>query len=125
MSVRSVGGEDALNYLGAKIAGPNRKYAGWSRLPGFPPHKKALGPVIDAEGATIRPRDQTRRNMGYELLLGYEIVADHEIATRTAVQVTYRIADRTYLWTSPAALVYCPANEDSNTCREAGGDTGG
>lgn len=121
VSVRSVSGEHAMRFLGAKIAGPTRKYAAWSRLPGYPPSEKALGPLTDAEGASIRARDQTQQRMGYELLLGYEIVADDQIAARTEVQVTYQVGDRTYLWTSPAALVYCPEDEDPDICMKAGG----
>lgn len=116
ISVRSVGGEDSLEFLGAMLAGPQRKQAGWSQLKGYPPHNAALGPLVEAEGAVIEPREQTQRRLGYELLLGYEVVRDSEVASRSQIEVTYRIGDQDYVWTSLARLVYCPAREKSEDC---------
>ncbi len=47
--------------------------------------------------------------MGFELILGYEVVDDSAVATRTAIEVTYGVGTERFLWKSPAQLVYCPS----------------
>jgi hypothetical protein len=122
VSVRSMGGDDAFKFLGARLAGPDRKYAALQETPQFPPTDPHLGPLIDAEGATVEPRSQTRQRIGYELLLGYEIVDDSKLGKRDAVEVTYKVGGTTYRWTSSAGLIYCPADEDLDVCLHAGED---
>lgn len=116
LSVESVGGDGSLKYLGAYLAGPDRKLAAYTQPEGFPPTTRGLGEIIPAEGAVIEPREQTRRRLGYELLLGYEIVDDSEIAFREEIVVTYRIDDTDYAWRAPAKLVYCPESATSEEC---------
>lgn len=119
LDVRSIGGEEALEFLGAYVAGPERRYAAWVQLEGFPPTKPALGPIVPAVGAVIKPRHETRGKpgIGYELLLGYEVLDDSRIAARTLVEVDYRVGAMLYTWRSPAALVYCPEHlVDGDVC---------
>ena len=65
----------------------------------------------------ITPRDQTRGEIGYELLLGYRVIDDETITWRSTVEVVYRVGDQEYLWRSPARLVYCPRDLKSDECR--------
>lgn len=116
VSVESVGGDSAFKFLGAQLAGPRRKYGAVQETPGFPPTDPALGPIVDAEGATVEPRAKTRQRIGYELLLGYEVIDDSTLAQRTAVEVTYRVGGDTYKWTSPGVLVYCPGGQNAEEC---------
>ena len=73
----------------------------------------------------ILPRDQTRGGIGFELLLGYEVVDDDELAFRSGVEVTYRIGDVEYLSVSPGQLVYCPEEMDSDDCFDQAEAEGG
>lgn len=118
VSVRSVGADTSLRFIGAMIAGPTRSQAGWSQLKGYPPRLAALGPLVDAEGAVIDPREETRQRLGYELLLGYEVVDDTTVDHRSAIEVTYEVDGKQYLWRSPARLVYCPPDKTNEECNE-------
>ena len=121
VSVESVGGESSLRFLGAYVAGPERKLGAHAQLKGFPPRRKDLGEIVPAEGALVIPRDETRERIGYELLLGYEVVDDTEIGFRSEIVVTYRVDDEDYEWRSPARLVYCPDSATSDECFAAAG----
>lgn len=122
LAVRSVGGEEGLRFLGARLAGPERRIAAWSQLPGYPPSKPAMGELVDAVGAVVLPREETPRRMGYELLLGYEVVDDSEPVWRSAIEVVYRVGGEDYLWQSPSMLVYCPEGMTGDQCFEIAGD---
>lgn len=123
VSVQSHGGEQALRFLGAMVAGPDRKLGAWTQLGGYPPRLKKLRDIVPAEGANITPRDETRNDLGYELLLGYEVIDDSEQVSRTSVEVVYEVGGERFRWVSPATLAYCPASMKSEECI-AGADTG-
>ena len=116
VSVSSVGGDEGLRFLGAMIAGPERRLAGWSQLPGYPPTEPGLRQPIGADGATVEPVSQTRKGMGYELLLGYEVIDEGALTARTAVEVVYRVDGKDYLWRSESQLVYCPEAMTGDEC---------
>lgn len=116
VSVNSVGGEDTFRYLGALVAGPDRRDGAVSYLRRFPPKDRALGELVEAVGAQIHPRSQTRHEKGYELLLGYEVTDDSQVGYRTAVEVVYRVGDKEYLWRSPGRILFCPEPMDSSEC---------
>ncbi len=107
---------DGLEFLGAMLAGPDRKLAAWAQLPGYPPSKPQLGEIVEAEGAVIQPRSQTRGEIGYELLLGYRVVDDTALSSRSTVEIVYRVDDQEYLWRPPSRLVYCPQGRSGRDC---------
>lgn len=116
VSIRSVGGESTFKFLGALMAGPDRRDGAISYLPAFPPRDSSLGPLVDAVGARIEPRVETRNGMGYELLIGYEVIDDTRVGYRAAVEVTYTVGDETYLWRSPGRMLFCPQGRTSEEC---------
>lgn len=116
LHVESVGGDGAFRYLGAMIAGPDRKLAAVTYLEGFPPDDGSLGEIRPAIGAQIRPVTETTGGKGYELLIGYEVEDDTKVALRTGIVVTYRVGAREYVWRSPARLLYCSASMPTDRC---------
>jgi hypothetical protein len=117
-SVRSIGGSTALKFLGAKIAGPGRKLT-YERLQGWPPTKAALGPLSDAVGARLLPRKQTRLEMGYELLVGYELEDASKLVMRTRLEVNYTVAGKDYVYRIPGSLIVCPKGTTDDACLDA------
>lgn len=118
ISVESVGEHEGLEFEGALIAGPDRRFGAFSQLEGFPPVEPRLGDVIEAAGAEIRPASQTRNEIGYELLLGYEVSNPSQVWYRTEIRVTYEVGDTEYLYVSPSQLVYCPDAMTSDECND-------
>lgn len=112
-SVRSVGASETFRFLGAWLAGPDREYASWSQLPGAPPTKRSLGDLEPAADAVLEPDPD---GLGYELFLGYEVLRDDVIDTRTRIEVVYRVGDSRHVWTSPAELTYCPRGVGADDC---------
>lgn len=117
LEVRSHHG-DGLEFLGAMVAGPDRRLAAWAQLPGYPPSKRRLGELVQAEGAVVDPLRRTRREIGYELLLGYRVVDDSAVSSRSSVEIVYRVGTKEYLWRSPSRLVYCPEDQEADACFE-------
>ena len=113
-SVNSVGGEDTLGYLGARIAGPHREVGATQVMRGFPPSAPSLGRVVPAVGATLKPRSQSGV-IGYELLLGYKIT-DNTLGGRATIKVVYESDGRTYESVIHARLVTCPGGLSSRVC---------
>lgn len=126
VKVESIGGSETFRHLGSQLAGPDRKIAASSYIKGFPPADDTLGELTQAEGAVIVPVAETRRSMGYELLVGYEILDDTQIGYRAGLRITYRVGDEEFVWESPARMLYCPVPQKSADCRaEAEADNWG
>lgn len=104
-SVRSVGGGSALRFLGARIAGPARRYTAVQTFPVFPPERESLGPLADAVGAVLQPEASGGRK-GYELIIGYEVISD-SYGARDGIEVAYRVGDERYREFISAGLVVC------------------
>jgi hypothetical protein len=64
-SVRSTGGDNALEYLGARIGLPGRPDDFNQNMKGFPPTAVPARFQVPARGAVLRPHE------GYMLILGY------------------------------------------------------
>ena len=73
--VESTGGEQSLRYEGAMVAGADRRLGAIQMLPDFPPEDPRLGPLLEAEGATLSGAGEAAE-LGYELLLGYTWIDD-------------------------------------------------
>ncbi len=116
VSVTSVGAEQALQQVGVRVAGPDRNLAASSLMRGFPPTERGLGTVRTLQQTLLRPRHQTRDRMGYELLVGYRVVDDTQVAAREKLVVRYRAAGQEHELVLPARLVYCPPEMPSRTC---------
>jgi hypothetical protein len=104
ISVRSIGGSQSLGHVGTMLAGPARDLDAIQKAPGFPPRVPRLGGLHRAVGSWILPEAQTRDRLGYELLLGYEIVSP-ELAVRRGIEVTYRVGNTTYGRFLPARII--------------------
>lgn len=114
--VETVGGEETFRQLGVMVAGPDRGLAAINSLRGYPPRDQRLGEIVDAEGTTVQPRDETRSGIGYELLVGYEILDDTEVGYRSGLKVIYRVDGELFEWSSPARLLYCPKSMQYEEC---------
>jgi hypothetical protein len=120
--VKSVGDEANLQFLGAKVVGPHRRYTSTQWAPGWPPvHFKARS-VIDPAGATLRPSFRTWKKQAYELLLGYR-VRGASYGVRSGVTVTYRVGGQQYEATIPSIIVTCPPHTGQDRCLYRGFDS--
>jgi hypothetical protein len=113
--VTSVGGSNALRHVGTLIAGPGRRIDAVQKVAGFPPAEPGLGSLHRARGHRIVPEAQTRDELGYELLLGYEVIAP-KLAIRRGIEVRYRIGSTTYQQFLPARILYCPKPRAARQC---------
>lgn len=112
------GGEPALRLLGVRIAGPSRKQGVTQEFFSYPPRDTTVtGPTVDAVGATILPRSDTRLGLGYELLIGYAFVKD-AFSTRSNIVVDYTVAGSSYEVAIPARLVLCPTTMTDLACQK-------
>jgi hypothetical protein len=121
ISVRSVGGSQALRHVGTMLAGPERDVDAIQKTPGFPPREPELGVLHRADGSRILPEARTRDRLGYELLLGYEVVSS-DVAVRRGIEVTYRVGSTTYERFLPARIIYCPKPNSSRECQKIADD---
>lgn len=113
--VESLGGRDALTFLGAKIAEPHREYSSVQAVPGWPPRHLVADKVVDAIGATLQPTAKTWNEDAYELLLGYRVTKVDK-SVRTGVRVTYVVDGTTYRATFPVAIALCPQGQNQDRC---------
>jgi hypothetical protein len=114
LKVESLGGGSTFEFLGAKLAAPEREFSQQQVLAGWPP-AGLDAKVYKADGATILPAAKTFNANGYELLLGYRIKS-REPAIRTGIRLTYRIGDETFEAVIPAAFAMCASNQSDAEC---------
>lgn len=99
---------DGLRYLGARIAGMDRKLGSNQESPGFPPREPFFGPLGPAHGSVLHTgRPWARR--GVEVLLGFKVIAPGR-STVPKVSITYRdhTGVHTASWTSTMAVCTSP-----------------
>lgn len=106
------GGEDHIEFLGAKLAGPQREVGSIQLSDGFPPENPAFGELVEAEGARIEPS-----RVGHEMLIGIKVVRPG-YAVRDGVRLYYRVGEEKYTAYFPAAIVFCPGNLSEDACVE-------
>lgn len=124
VSVESVGGNGAFRQVGALLAGPGRKIGAVGYAAEFPPKDRALGDLVEAEGAVLQPVAQTRNEMAYELLVGYEVLDDTEVGYRAGLRVRYEVAGDEFVWNAPARLLFCPDGMETADCERVAEDDG-
>lgn len=89
IDVRPIMRGDGLAFLGARVAGMDRKTGNVERLPGFPPSDPMLGDTVKAKGLVLPPgRDASKR--GFELLLGFEVTGSGRSVMR-ALEISYAV----------------------------------
>jgi hypothetical protein len=120
--VTSVGDDANLEFLGAKVVGPHRRYTSTQWAPGWPPEHFKASSVVDAVGATLRPSFRTWKKQAYELLLGYR-VRGAAYGVRSGVTVTYRVGGQQYEATIPSIIVTCPPHAGQTKCLLRGFDS--
>lgn len=103
-----------MEYLGALIAGPDRKFGAKQLLNKYPPipHTLGFGAVEPAIGAVLQP------NTGpdsYELLIGFRYIAD-KFAARSTVIVSYTVDGKKYRADLHARWVTCPTTMTDDEC---------
>ncbi len=108
-SVRVTGGEQALEYLGARIGLPGRPNDFHQQMKGFPPKAVPARFQVPAEGAVLEPHES------YMLILGYRVV-DEVLDRRTSVTVDYEVHGDRYRAVYPTSVVACPPPLTDNTC---------
>ena len=122
VSVESVGNEGTLEFLGAKVVGPHRRFTSTEWAPGWPPVHFKASSVIDPVGATLRPSFRTWKKQAYELLLGYRVLRP-AYGVRSGVTVTYRVGGQQYETTIANIIVTCPPHGRQSTCLRRGFDS--
>ncbi|MBO9520069.1 MAG: hypothetical protein J7518_00915 [Nocardioidaceae bacterium] len=116
LKVESLGGESTFEFLGAKLAAPDRELAQQQVLPGWPP--KGIGAdVFDAENVKVQPLKKTYNESGYEILMGYRLKSDVP-AVRTGIRITYRIGAKTYRAVIPSAFALCAPGQPDTACAD-------
>jgi hypothetical protein len=116
VSVESLGGSKAFQFLGAKVVGPRRFFTAIQRIDRWPPnHIRGASQIMDAVGQTVTPQHSNWHGQPYELLLGYRVIAD-TYDVRTGVRVVYRVDGKTYQVTWPDLLVACSTTQRFNKC---------
>ena len=116
LSVESIGGSGSAKFLGAKVADDSRVLGSFQTFDRWPPGVRELAIVpIDASGAVIPPRDETRKRIGYTLLLGYR-VTHARFGVRTGVRLVYRQGTEVFEQTLPAHVVFCPQPQKQPRC---------
>lgn len=106
---------DSFSYLGALVAGPQRKYGEEEVLPGYPPRGGSLGPLVAASGLRILPMKMSPRGFGYELLLGYKETGT-ERTYRDQIVVIYQVGPTVYIQTFHSHIVGCPPGQSKDVC---------
>ena len=117
-AVTVTGGTPTLEYLGASLALPSRRYTTSEEMPGYPPRVPG-STTAPAVGHTILPTRRTERRQGYELLLGYRATRDGNAVrgdVRTTVTVDYTVSGTRYRIVMPAQLFPCPKGASQGTC---------
>ena len=110
--VRSEGGADAVEFLGARLGLPGRKNDFHQSMTGYPPRAVPARLQAPAIGTAL-DSDET-----YMLILGYRVLAG-EVARRTSITIDYTSGGRPYTVSFPAQLVICPAPVSDDECAEA------
>lgn len=118
-NVTSDGGDDVFDLIGAKVAGPDRPEGAVQHVPTWPPTSARFGlDLVEARGAEIEPVTQTPGELGYELLLGYELEETAAFGEpRRSVTIDYTVAGTRYSYTEDAVLVMCPGDGRGRRCR--------
>jgi hypothetical protein len=122
VSVASDGDDDNLEFLGAKLVGPHRRYTSTQWAPGWPPEHFKASSVIDPAGATLRPSFRTWKKQAYELLLGYRVLKA-AYGVRSGVTVTYRVGGHQFESTISSIIVTCPPQARQTKCLYRGFDS--
>jgi hypothetical protein len=122
VSVASVGDDDNLEFLGARLVGPHRRYTSTQWAPGWPPEHFQASSVIDPVGATLQPSFRTWKKQAYELLLGYRVLKP-TYGVRSGVTVTYRVGGQQYETTIASIIVTCPPQARQTKCLLQGFDS--
>jgi hypothetical protein len=120
--VTSVGDDANLEFLGAKVVGPHRRYTSTQWAPGWPPEHFQASSVIDPVGATLRPSFRTWKRQAYELLLGYRVLRP-SYGMRSAVTVAYRVGGRQFESRIFSIIVTCPPDTNQEKCLYRGFDS--
>ncbi len=105
------GDEDAVELVGALVAGEDRKVGSWQLSDGFPPEKPGkFGPLVEADGAPL-----PAGGLGSLLLVGMRPTGT-EYAVRDGVNVYYTVDGDRYVTFLPASVVFCPPSGDEDDC---------
>jgi len=109
-SVDVNGGDEALEFLGARIGLPGRRNDFHQWMSGYPPKAVRASLQVPAEGAVLEPGD------GYMLIIGYRVRA-HVLDLRTSLTVSYKTEDGDlYERDFPAQVLTCPPDLTEHEC---------
>lgn len=117
-------GDEGLELVGAKVAGPDRAIGAIMYNADFPPvDEPDLRDAVlyDAIGATITPRE--KHPGGWELLLGIRATEEGYLV-REGVEVDYRVGDDEYtvFWEAWLGVCTSPKYEVDGDCPAPEGD---
>lgn len=108
--VQAIGTTSGMKFLGASVAGEDRRWAAIESMPSYPPTQSSLGSIRPAAGAVVRPG-----RVGAELLLGMKITKPG-IQQRPGIRVIYSIAGQKYQVDYHATIVNCPRGFSYKEC---------
>lgn len=103
------GGDEALEFLGARVGLPGRPDDFNQLMSGYPPAAVPARFQVPAEGAVLRP------HRSYMLILGYRVV-DEVMDRRTGVTLDYEVGGQRYRDVLQSRLAACPPPLTDHTC---------
>jgi hypothetical protein len=110
VKVEVVGAGDHVEFLGARLAGPDRRVGSIQLIPGYPPANPDLGTLVPAAGATL-----TRSRVGHELLVGLRVL-EAGFATVRGLRIYYTVGGDRFQAFYDAQLVFCPDDITEDAC---------
>lgn len=108
------GGNEAMEFLGARLGLPGRPDDFNQFMKGYPPRAVPKRFQVPAVGAVLEP------GKVYMLIVGYRVRA-HVLDLRTGIRVDYRVGRRRYTRHYQAGIAACPPPLTDDRCDRVSG----
>ena len=112
-SAQPEGGNETLEFLGARVGMPGRPDDFNQIMPGFPPKAVPAKYQQPLEGTVLEPGST------YMLILGYRVIDADNLGHRTGIDIEYEVDGEKYLAKLRAGLVTCPTAMSDKECARA------
>lgn len=120
LSVTPINQTGPLEYLGSRLAGPDRGYAGMAVSEGFPPAAES-GSTQPSEGARLS-LDSDSKGRGWEVLLGYRVLGPG-VGSHDGILIEYEVDGERQTVRLPSELKVCegPRGQECNASEATDG----